>query len=65
MLRRAGHQGQIRFRGFNQEMHYGQVLGVAERRRARVLRLAPCAAPGPRPRSARAMGTTCWLTAIR
>jgi Xaa-Pro dipeptidase len=27
VLRRAGHQGQIRFRGFNQEMHYGQVLG--------------------------------------
>jgi Xaa-Pro aminopeptidase len=26
-LREAGHQGQIRFRGFNQEMHYGQVLG--------------------------------------
>jgi Xaa-Pro dipeptidase len=26
-LRRAGHQGQLRFRGFNQEMHYGQVLG--------------------------------------
>jgi Xaa-Pro aminopeptidase len=25
-LRRAGHQGQLRFRGFNQEMHYGQVL---------------------------------------
>ncbi len=23
----AGHQGQLRFRGFNQEMHYGQVLG--------------------------------------
>ncbi len=27
VLRRAGHQGQLRFRGFNQEMHYGQVLG--------------------------------------
>jgi Xaa-Pro aminopeptidase len=26
-LRGAGHQGQLRFRGFNQEMHYGQVLG--------------------------------------
>src|SRR5438552_16419275 len=26
-LRRADHQGQLRFRGFNQEMHYGQVLG--------------------------------------
>jgi Xaa-Pro aminopeptidase len=26
-LRLAGHQGQLRFRGFNQEMHYGQVLG--------------------------------------
>jgi Xaa-Pro dipeptidase len=26
-LRQAGHQGQLRFRGFNQEMHYGQVLG--------------------------------------
>jgi Xaa-Pro dipeptidase len=26
-LREAGHQGQLRFRGFNQEMHYGQVLG--------------------------------------
>ena len=26
MLREAGHQGQLRFRGFNQEMHYGQVL---------------------------------------
>ena len=26
VLRRAGHQGQLRFRGFNQEMHYGQVL---------------------------------------
>lgn len=26
MLRNAGHQGQLRFRGFNQEMHYGQVL---------------------------------------
>jgi Xaa-Pro dipeptidase len=26
-LRKAGHQGQLRFRGFNQEMHYGQVLG--------------------------------------
>ena len=25
-LRLAGHQGQLRFRGFNQEMHYGQVL---------------------------------------
>jgi Xaa-Pro aminopeptidase len=25
-LRAAGHQGQLRFRGFNQEMHYGQVL---------------------------------------
>jgi Xaa-Pro aminopeptidase len=29
VLRRAGHQGQLRFRGFNQEMHYGQVLGGA------------------------------------
>jgi len=27
VLRDAGHQGQLRFRGFNQEMHYGQVLG--------------------------------------
>ena len=27
VLRLAGHQGQLRFRGFNQEMHYGQVLG--------------------------------------
>ncbi|HET6848801.1 MAG TPA: Xaa-Pro peptidase family protein [Gaiellales bacterium] len=27
VLRAAGHQGQLRFRGFNQEMHYGQVLG--------------------------------------
>ena len=27
MLREAGHQGQLRYRGFNQEMHYGQVLG--------------------------------------
>ncbi len=26
VLRLAGHQGQVRFRGFNQEMHYGQVL---------------------------------------
>jgi Xaa-Pro aminopeptidase len=26
VLRRAGHQGQLRFRGFNQEMHYGQLL---------------------------------------
>ena len=26
VLRQAGHQGQLRFRGFNQEMHYGQVL---------------------------------------
>jgi Xaa-Pro aminopeptidase len=26
VLREAGHQGQLRFRGFNQEMHYGQVL---------------------------------------
>jgi Xaa-Pro aminopeptidase len=26
VLRIAGHQGQLRFRGFNQEMHYGQVL---------------------------------------
>jgi Xaa-Pro dipeptidase len=26
VLRGAGHQGQLRFRGFNQEMHYGQVL---------------------------------------
>jgi Xaa-Pro aminopeptidase len=26
-LRAHGHQGQLRFRGFNQEMHYGQVLG--------------------------------------
>jgi Xaa-Pro dipeptidase len=26
VLRKAGHQGQLRFRGFNQEMHYGQVL---------------------------------------
>ncbi|HEX2589511.1 MAG TPA: Xaa-Pro peptidase family protein [Gaiellales bacterium] len=26
VLRAAGHQGQLRFRGFNQEMHYGQVL---------------------------------------
>jgi Xaa-Pro aminopeptidase len=26
VLRSAGHQGQLRFRGFNQEMHYGQVL---------------------------------------
>ena len=26
VLRLAGHQGQLRFRGFNQEMHYGQVL---------------------------------------
>jgi Xaa-Pro dipeptidase len=25
-LREAGHQGQLRFRGFNQEMHYGQIL---------------------------------------
>ena len=29
VLRLAGHQGQLRFRGFNQEMHYGQVLGGA------------------------------------
>ncbi len=27
VLRLAGHQGQLRFRGFNQEMHYGQILG--------------------------------------
>ncbi len=27
VLRGAGHQGQLRYRGFNQEMHYGQVLG--------------------------------------
>ena len=27
VLREAGHQGQLRFRGFNQEMHHGQVLG--------------------------------------
>jgi Xaa-Pro aminopeptidase len=27
VLREHGHQGQLRFRGFNQEMHYGQVLG--------------------------------------
>jgi Xaa-Pro dipeptidase len=27
LLRLRGHQGQLRFRGFNQEMHYGQVLG--------------------------------------
>jgi Xaa-Pro dipeptidase len=27
VLRKAGHQGQLRFRGFNQEMHYGQILG--------------------------------------
>ncbi len=27
ILRQCGHQGQLRFRGFNQEMHYGQVLG--------------------------------------
>ncbi len=27
ILRKAGHQGQLRFRGFNQEMHYGQILG--------------------------------------
>ena len=26
LLRESGHQGQTRFRGFNQEMHYGQVL---------------------------------------
>ena len=26
ILRSVGHQGQLRFRGFNQEMHYGQVL---------------------------------------
>ena len=26
ILRLGGHQGQLRFRGFNQEMHYGQVL---------------------------------------
>jgi Xaa-Pro aminopeptidase len=26
LLRLGGHQGQLRFRGFNQEMHYGQVL---------------------------------------
>ena len=26
-MRQAGHQGQLRFRGFNQEMHYGQILG--------------------------------------
>lgn len=25
-LRRAGHQGLMRYRGFNQELHYGQVL---------------------------------------
>jgi Xaa-Pro dipeptidase len=27
VMRLAGHQGQLRFRGFNQEMHYGQILG--------------------------------------
>jgi Xaa-Pro dipeptidase len=27
VMRTAGHQGQLRFRGFNQEMHYGQILG--------------------------------------
>jgi Xaa-Pro dipeptidase len=27
VMRKAGHQGQLRFRGFNQEMHYGQILG--------------------------------------
>ena len=26
VLRRAGHQGLMRYRGFNQELHYGQVL---------------------------------------
>ncbi len=26
ILRRAGHQGLMRYRGFNQELHYGQVL---------------------------------------
>ena len=48
VLRLAGHQGQLRFRGFNQEMHYGQVLGRPERRRARLLRLA-AVRPRPQP----------------
>jgi Xaa-Pro aminopeptidase len=26
VMRLAGHQGQLRYRGFNQEMHYGQIL---------------------------------------
>ena len=51
MLRQAGHQGQLRFRGFNQEMHYGQVLGGPSGAVPGLLRLAPV-----RPRAR----TPCW-----
>ena len=61
VLRGAGHQGQLRFRGFNQEMHYGQVLGGPSGAVPGLLRLAavragaePGAGQGPRrPRARR------------
>ena len=63
VLRLAGHQGQLRFRGFNQEMHYGQVLGGAERRGARVLGLA-AVRPGPEPGAGQGRRTaTCCAAA--
>ena len=75
VMRKAGHQGQLRFRGFNQEMHYGQILGGAERRRARLLRLAavrPRAQPGdrqgagrPRARAAATRSSPTWWAATR
>ena len=64
VLRLAGHQGQLRFRGFNQEMHYGQVLaGPSGAVPATATRR--CAAPARTRCWARARTATCSRPATR
>jgi Xaa-Pro dipeptidase len=48
VMRKAGHQGQLRFRGFNQEMHYGQILGGPSGAVAGYSD-SPLCGPGPNP----------------
>jgi Xaa-Pro aminopeptidase len=55
-LRRAGHQGQLRFRGFNQEMHYGQVLGGPSGA-VPGYSDSPLCGPGPNPAIGKGAGT--------
>jgi Xaa-Pro aminopeptidase len=48
LMRNAGHQGLMRYRGFNQEMHYGQVLGGASGA-VGGFSDSPLCGPGPNP----------------